>query len=69
MRFVWIAGPLDYEISFSVVGADGSPILAETYAGGISSGTIVALAMPSCPSCVRPVDLVCHADSTAATLS
>ena len=69
MRFVWISGPLDYEISFSIVNGDGSVILPEAYAGDISSGTIVAMAMPACPSCVRPLSLVCQPDSTSVAVS
>ena len=69
MRFVWIAGPLDYEVSFSIVNGDGSVIVSDVMAGGISSGSIVAMAMPACPPCVRPVNLVCAADSVGAMVS
>ena len=65
MRFVWISGPLDYEVSFSVINGDGSVILSQVFAGDLSSGTVVAMALPACPDCVRPLNLVCQPDSTA----
>lgn len=69
MRFVWISGPLDYEITLAIANGDGSMILPEVIAGDFATGTIVAQAMPACPSCVRPVDLVCRPDSTYATIT
>ena len=68
MRFVWIAGPLDYEISFSIINGDGSEI-AEVMPGGVTSGTVVAEGFPACPSCVHPIDLTCQPDSTYAMVT
>ena len=69
VRFVWRSGLLDYEISFSILNGDGSVVLADVMAGDLSNGSTVAMLMPSCPSCVHPINLTCHPDSTNAWVS
>ena len=38
VRFVWSSGPLDYEISFSIINGDGTVVLADVMAGDLSDG-------------------------------